>query len=308
MVKIYIDAGHGGHDPGAVANGLREKDLTLKITKHVRDYLKNYNCSVRMSRTNDKTLSLAQRTNDANRWGADFFLSIHINAGGGTGYEDYIYNGLSNSSKTSKIRDAIHNEINNVLKKHGITNRGKKEANFHVLRESKMSAMLSENLFIDTSKDAKLLKDNAFLKTIGEAHAKGIVKAFNLKGGGGSTNTSKPAKKPSKPRRTTYKGNSIVEYLQSINQPSSFAHRKKLASKHGIKNYTGTASQNLKLLRILRDGAKVSASKPKKTISQMATEVIKGKHGIGHAQRRKSLGVDKATYEKVRREVNRRLK
>src|SRR5690625_3343707 len=205
MVKIYIDAGHGGHDPGAVANGLREKDLTLKITKHVRDYLKNYNCSVRMSRTNDKTLSLAQRTNDANRWGADFFLSIHINAGGGTGYEDYIYNGLSNSSKTSKIRDAIHNEINNVLKKHGITNRGKKKANFHVLRESKMSAMLSENLFIDTAKDAKFLKDNAFLKDIGIAHAKGIVKAFNLKGGGGSTNTSKPVKKPSKAQKTTSK-------------------------------------------------------------------------------------------------------
>src|SRR5690625_2762741 len=124
----------------------------------------------------------------------------------------------------------------------------------------------------------------------------------------GSTNASKPVKKPSKPRKTTYKGNSIVEYLQSIGQPSSFNHRKKLASKHGIKNYTGTASQNLKLLRIIRDGAKVSTSKPKKTISQMATEVIQGKHGVGHAQRRKSLGVDKATYEKVRREVNRRLK
>src|SRR5690625_7383690 len=150
MVKIYIDAGHGGHDPGAVANGLREKDLTLTFTNHVRDYHENYNCSVRISRTNDKTLSLAQRTNDANRWGADFFLSIHINAGGGTGFEAYIYNGLSISSKTSKIRDAIHNEINNVLKKHGITNRGKKEANFHVLRESKMSAMLSENLLIDS--------------------------------------------------------------------------------------------------------------------------------------------------------------
>src|SRR5690625_2440482 len=124
----------------------------------------------------------------------------------------------------------------------------------------------------------------------------------------GSTNASKPVKKPSKTRETTYTGNSIVEYLQSVNQPSSFAHRKKLASKHGIKNYTGTASQNLKLLRILRDGAKVSTSKPKKTISQMATEVIKGKHGVGHAQRRKSLGVDNATYQKVRSEVNRRLK
>src|SRR5690625_1535180 len=124
----------------------------------------------------------------------------------------------------------------------------------------------------------------------------------------GSTNASKTAKKPPKPRKTTYKGNSIVEYLQSIGQPSSFNHRKKLAQKHGIKNYTGTASQNLKLLRILRDGAKVSTSKPKKTISQMATEVIKGKHGVGHSNRRKSLGVDNATYQKVRAEVNRRLK
>src|SRR5690625_3506361 len=228
MTKIYIDAGHGGSDPGATANGLREKDLTLKIAKHIRDYLKNYNCSVRMSRTGDKTLSLAQRTNDANKWGADYFLSVHINAGGGTGYEDYIYNGLSNSSKTARIRDAIHNEINNVLKKHGITNRGKKKANFHVLRESKMSAMLSENLFIDTAKDAKLLKDNAFLKAIGEAHAKGIIKAFNLKGGGGSTSASKTSKL-NKQSKSTYTGDSIVDYLKSIGQPSSIAHRRKLA-------------------------------------------------------------------------------
>src|SRR5690606_19514840 len=50
------------------------------------------------------------------------------------------------------------------------------------------------------------------------------------------------------------------------------------------------------------------ASKPKKSIAQMATEVIQGKHGNGHEQRRKSLGIDKATYEKVRAEVNKRLK
>src|SRR5690625_663602 len=171
-----------------------------------------------------------------------------------------------------------------------------------------MSEMISEKQYNDKSKYAKLLKNNAFLKAIGEVYSKDIVKAFNLKGGGGSTNPSKTAKKPSKTQKSTYTGNSIVEYLQSIGQPSSFNHRKKLASKHGIKNYTGTASQNLQLLRILRDGAKVSASKPKKTISQMANEVIAGKHGNGHAQRQKSLGVDNATYQKVRREVNRRLK
>src|SRR5690625_6971829 len=97
MTKIYIDAGHGGNDPGASGNGLREKDLTLTIAKKVQALLKDY-ATVRMSRTTDKTLSLTQRTNDANSWGADYFLSIHINAGGGTGYEDYIYNGRDRKS------------------------------------------------------------------------------------------------------------------------------------------------------------------------------------------------------------------
>src|SRR5690625_3680722 len=215
-----------------------------------------------MSHTNDKTISLAQRTNDANRWGADYFLSIHINAGGGTGYEDYIYNGLSNSSKTAKLRDIVHSEMNRVLKKYNITNRGKKKANFHVLRESKMPAMLSETLFIDTTKDAKLLKDNAFLKAIGEAHAKGIIKAFNLKGGGGSTSASKTSKL-NKQSKSTYTGDSIVDYLKSIGQPSSFAHRRKLAKQHGIKGYVGTASQNIRLLNTLR-GGKVTATTTKK--------------------------------------------
>src|SRR5690625_2721240 len=136
MVKIYIDPGHGGSDPGAVANGLREKDLTLKIAKHIRDYLKGYNCKIKMSRTNDKTVGLSERTKMANNWGADFFLSVHINAGGGTGYEDYIYNGVSNSSESAKIRNIVHAEIAKVLKQYKVTNRGKKKANFHVLRES----------------------------------------------------------------------------------------------------------------------------------------------------------------------------
>src|SRR5690625_6594452 len=63
MTKIYIDAGHGGNDPGASGNGLREKDLTLTIAKKVQALLKDY-ATVRMSRTTDKTLSLTQRTKD----------------------------------------------------------------------------------------------------------------------------------------------------------------------------------------------------------------------------------------------------
>src|SRR5690625_1767351 len=184
MVKIFIDPGHGGSDPGAVANGLREKDLTLKIAKHIRDYLKNYNCSVKMSRTGDKTLSLAQRTNDANKWGADYFLSVHINAGGGTGYEDFIYSG-GVSSKTTSARNTIHSEITRQIS--DVRNRGKKRANFYVIRETKMPAMLSENLFIDTKADADKLKDNAFIDKVAKGHAIGLAKAFNLKSKGGGS-------------------------------------------------------------------------------------------------------------------------
>lgn len=96
MVKIFIDPGHGGTDPGASANGLQEKQLTLQIALALRNILLNeyQNVTVQLSRTSDQTVSLTQRTNAANSWGADYFLSIHINAGGGTGFEDYIYPGV----------------------------------------------------------------------------------------------------------------------------------------------------------------------------------------------------------------------
>src|SRR5690625_4694621 len=190
MVKIFIDAGHGGTDPGAQGNGLREKDLTLTISKKIADILKDYNVSVKLSRTTDKTLSLKQRTDAANKWGADYFLSVHINAGGGTGYEDFIYNGLSDSSQTAKRRNTIHAEIIKQLS--GVRNRGKKKANFHVLRESKMEAMLTENMFIDTKADADKLKSNAFLNKVAQGRANGLIKAFGLK------KQSKP--KPSAPK------------------------------------------------------------------------------------------------------------
>jgi len=76
MVKIYLDPGHGGSDPGARGNGLVEKDLNLAIALQIRSMLLNEyeGATIRMSRTNDRTVSLSQRTSDANAWGADFFF------------------------------------------------------------------------------------------------------------------------------------------------------------------------------------------------------------------------------------------
>jgi len=101
MPKIFLDPGHGGNDTGAVGNGLREKDITLSIALEISRILQNEyeGVSVQLSRTKDETVSLAERTRRANSWGADLYVSIHVNAGGGTGFEDYIYHGLSESPK-----------------------------------------------------------------------------------------------------------------------------------------------------------------------------------------------------------------
>ncbi|MCM3397250.1 MULTISPECIES: N-acetylmuramoyl-L-alanine amidase [Oceanobacillus] len=192
MSKIYLDPGHGGTDPGAIGNGLQEKNVTLTLALKTRDILNRdfEGHTIRMSRTTDVTRSLAQRTNGANSWGADYFVSIHINAGGGTGYEDFIYNG-SVSSNTVTYRDKLHAEI---MKQVDFRNRGKKRANFHVLRESNMPAVLTENGFIDTVADANKLKSNAYLDRIALGHANGIAQALGLSrksGGGGNTYTVK---------------------------------------------------------------------------------------------------------------------
>lgn len=180
-MKLYIDPGHGGSDPGAVGNGLQEKDIVLDIALKLRSILTNEysGVKIKMSRTDDKTVSLSQRTSEANAWKADFFISIHTNAANSVaqGYEDFIYTGLSSTSQSAKIQNIIHPEIVSINQ---LKNRGKKKGNFHVLRETKMSALLTENGFIDHPDDASKMKNNAWRDAVARGHAEGIAKAFGL--------------------------------------------------------------------------------------------------------------------------------
>ncbi|MGE6261089.1 N-acetylmuramoyl-L-alanine amidase [Heyndrickxia sporothermodurans] len=177
MFKLFLDPGHGGSDPGAIGNGLQEKDVTLSISTKIRDILLNeYNdVSILMSRTGDTFPSLSDRTNAANAWGANYFLSIHINAGGGTGFESYVYPGVG--APTTTYQTAIHDE---VMKVNQLSDRGKKQSNLHVLRESNMPALLTENGFIDNANDAAKMKNATWIESVARGHVNGLAKAFNL--------------------------------------------------------------------------------------------------------------------------------
>ncbi|GHH97403.1 N-acetylmuramoyl-L-alanine amidase [Neobacillus kokaensis] len=181
-MKLYLDPGHGGQDPGAQGHGLNEKDLTLDIALKLQSILQNEyeEVEVKMSRTSDITKGLSQRTSEANSWGADYYLSIHINSAvsSAEGYEDYIYSGLSNSSTTAKYQNIIHGED---LRENELKDRGTKKANFLVLRESAMPAILTENGFITNTHDAALMKQSSWRQKVAQGHANGLAKAFKLK-------------------------------------------------------------------------------------------------------------------------------
>ncbi|MEH7249178.1 N-acetylmuramoyl-L-alanine amidase [Neobacillus niacini] len=185
MAKAYWDKGHGGSDPGAVGQGLQEKVLTRKIVDYGMAYLKGYEVEQRCSRNGDETKSLKQRTDEANSWGANLLVSVHINSATSTsanGFESHIYPNAG--APTIAFQNILHAEIMQVMRAFGVTtDRGKKQSNFHMLREckSKMVSCLTENLFIVNSFDANRLKQEEFLKAVGEAHARGVAKYLGLK-------------------------------------------------------------------------------------------------------------------------------
>src|SRR5690625_88946 len=181
VVKIFIDPGHGGQDPGASGHGLKEKNVVLEIALRVADVLtKNYlGVDVQLSRTADTFIELEERASQANAWGADYFVSIHNNAFNGSahGFESYIYN--DNVSQTTKDKQKdVHQYISSSL---NVNDRGMKDANFSVLRNTSMPAILLELLFIDNKAEANKLGSTQFKNKLGNIVANAIAKSYSLK-------------------------------------------------------------------------------------------------------------------------------
>lgn len=152
-IKVFIDPGHGGNDSGAVGNGLRECDINLAVSKRVQYHLQRHGIEIMMSRQSDTSVSLNERTNMANKWGADALISIHCNSATPAAYgiETFCY-----KFQYRKLADAVHGKLLEDTSLY-YTNRGVKAADFHMLRESYMSAALVEMAFISNSRDAQLL-------------------------------------------------------------------------------------------------------------------------------------------------------
>lgn len=179
-MKLYLDPGHGGSDPGAVGNGLKEKEVVLDLAKIIVRLLRAYpKAQVKLSRSRDETKSLKARTREANVWGADLYLSLHCNAFNGEvrGYEDYVYHRLPQQAKAATYRNILHKQL---VTASGLPDRGEKKANFHVLRETTMPAILMENGFIDHPEDAKLLKQDLWREKIAQAYVEALSEIFSL--------------------------------------------------------------------------------------------------------------------------------
>jgi N-acetylmuramoyl-L-alanine amidase len=212
--KIVIDPGHGGKDPGAIAFGLKEKDIVLDIAKKLAPVLaKELGCEVLLTRDSDVFISLEERTAIANSKNADLFVSLHINAhtsanvrGLETYYlnltadaeamrvaarenststhqmsdlQDILSDIMKNSkmSESSRLAQQVHNSILTKAKTNGfgdIRNLGVKQAPFYVLIGAEMPAILIEIAFISNEEDVRNLQNANFITMLTQEIAYGI--------------------------------------------------------------------------------------------------------------------------------------
>lgn len=170
MKKIYINPGHSDRDPGAVGYE-QERRLNLAVASHMEAHLlANYSVEIR---SNPGTMGdLGAICRDANSWGADLFVSVHFNAGGGDGFECFVY-----SSKNKPLGQIFEKYV----KAAGQNSRGVKiRPSLTVLAKTTMPAILNEGAFVDNQKDIQDWNDEAELKKLGVAYAEAAAEHLKL--------------------------------------------------------------------------------------------------------------------------------
>lgn len=178
--KVFLGVGHGGSDPGAVANGFKEKDLNLSIALACQSELVRHGVSVLMSRTKDENDTLNEEIKECNAFNPDFAVDIHNNAGGGDGAEAFYHHG-GGTGKT------LANNILAEIVAIGQNSRGAKIKKgsdgrdyFGFIRETVAPAVIVECAFVDNKTDIQIIDTEAERKKMGAAIAKGILKTLGI--------------------------------------------------------------------------------------------------------------------------------
>ncbi|WP_339252730.1 N-acetylmuramoyl-L-alanine amidase [Sporosarcina sp. FSL W8-0480] len=187
MVKIVLDAGHGNNTPGKrTPDGEREWGFNDQVVQACISKLATYE-NVQVLRVDDPTgetdVPVWERTAKANGWNADVYVAVHHNANRGkwgdwTGVETYVMDSPTVSPISEELARLVGPRIAKAM---GLKDRGVKRANFHVLRETKMPAILTEGGFMDSVIDIKALRSKGKLKAQGEALAEVLAVYFKLK-------------------------------------------------------------------------------------------------------------------------------
>ena len=179
-MKVFIGVGHGGSDPGAVANNTKEKDLNLCIALACRDELVRHGVEVRMSRSKDENDTISEEVAECNAYGPDFAVDIHNNAGGGDGGEVFYHHG---GGKGKTLAENILAEMVKVgQNSRGIKTRVNSQGKdyYAFIRNTSCPAVIVECAFVDNATDLKILATESQRKTMGVAIAKGILKTLGV--------------------------------------------------------------------------------------------------------------------------------
>lgn len=172
--KVFLSAGHGGSDPGAVAFGLKEKDINLQTLLSCKAELERHGVEVVCSRTGDENDPVSQEVKEANASGADLAVSLHVNAGGGDGFEAFYWSTSAEGKRLAQLGEKH-------VKAMGQNSRGLKSGNrLAFVKNTDMTAVLFESFFVDNDTDNNIGDTLAKQKIFGVAYAKAILEYFGI--------------------------------------------------------------------------------------------------------------------------------
>lgn len=176
-ITVFLSAGHGGKDPGAVAYNLKEKDVNLHTLLACNDTLIEHGLKTALSRTTDENDPVGEEVREANASGATLAVSFHANAGGGDGFEAYYWTTNSASKRLAELCEKYVKEL-------GQNSRGLKSGNhLYFIKNTDMTAVLCESFFVDNDTDNDIGDTIEEQRAFGVAYAKAILEYLGIEYG-----------------------------------------------------------------------------------------------------------------------------